>query len=116
MNREIDALVAEHIFGWGEVTFNAEINAATGRTPSRTGGMDGRGFAWIPRYSEDIAAAWEVVERMRGEGWSFELLYLKTISKWLCKINGFYDTADTAPMAIALAALKAKGVETEGRE
>jgi hypothetical protein len=120
MNREIDALVAEHIFGWSEVAFNAEINAATGRTPSRTGGMDGRGFAWIPRYSEDIAAAFEVVERLwpdveymnlerYGKNWCFHVHYTAHLD------DCYQGIADTAPMAIALAALKAKGVETEGR-
>jgi hypothetical protein len=135
MNREIDALVAEHIFGWGEVTFNAEINAATGRTPSRTGGMDGRGFAWIPRYSEDISAAWEVVERMKTDDWSFRFSNnawangqqsaaffkaVNAIGKDILAGDYVYEDnawviADSAPLAICKAALKAKGVETEGR-
>lgn len=94
--REIDALVADHVMGlsgpWG-ATF--------------LGGKP------LPHYSTDIAAAWEVVEKVgdiKLEGYRC----VDGCFRWCVTTFDLDDIeirADTAPMAICLAALKAKGVE-----
>jgi hypothetical protein len=84
------------------------------------------------RYSSDTAAAWRVVEKMRADGVAFVLGSngcSAQVSVWF--VDGIWAlgrsqnsvpeqgaprirgaaTADTAPLAICLAALKAVGVE-----
>ena len=113
--RELDALVAEKVFGW-------------------TGGH----YESLP-FSTDIAAAWEVVERLRsrgissGHGFNWDLCIKvghSDDSGWFVELFdlssmgycGPADTtirwdgvdvrnAETASHAICLAALKAVGVE-----
>ncbi len=118
--RKIDALVAEHITK-GNKFQGHFVDVVDGETNKVKIGM-----RWeYPRYSEDIAAAWEVVEKMRenevllwtqlspGGNYRIEIRrFLKsdvTDSIWE-KAQG-YEVADTAPLAICLAALRAKGVE-----
>lgn len=106
--REIDRLVAEHVM------------------------QDT--FASTPHYSTDIAAAWEVMERLtRAES----TLHMPIFNlRFMAEVRGEYaypcwlvnyaessgpgidlskvlteSMADTAPLAICKAALKAKGVE-----
>ena len=67
----------------------------------------------IPRdYSTDIAAAWEVVGRMRDDWWELEFLsgnYRATFQRGERVTDYSYPVAegDTAPLAICRAALKA---------
>ena len=98
-NREIDALVAEHVMGND-----------------------------VRPYSTVIQAAWSVVEKMRAEKFGFKLECGETNwnerSTWFAgfgkRLNPveceakYVDTIETAPMSICLAALRAKGVEVEG--
>ncbi len=88
MTRKIDALVAEHVMGLD---------------PNRAE------FA-LDEYSTDIAAAWEVVEKMSVP---LEIIRHRDGKQWGVLDARFRNTtwADTAPLAICLAALKAKGVE-----
>lgn len=74
----------------------------------------------LPRYSTDIAAAWSVVEKMRGEGVYIDVQprcdRWDTVAGWQGPDDGdIWEqvslTADTAPLAICLAALRAKGVD-----
>ena len=69
--------------------------------------------AFPPNYSTDIGAAWQVVEKLRagkfvwikdcgGFGWRVEIL---SSSETDIQID-FSVVADTAPLAICLAALK----------
>lgn len=71
------------------------------------------GLYQLPDYANDIAAAWQVVEK---------LPYYVEISKtsdgrYFCKVNPMEATAqaDTAPRAICLAALDAVGVRVAVR-
>lgn len=57
--RELDALVAEKIFG-------TEIHHYHGDWPFGPAGQD------IPRYSTDLRSAWLVVEKLRGDWFSFK--------------------------------------------
>lgn len=79
----------------------------------------------LKRYTTSISAAWEVVEKMREEGLLFEIgsrvsegWYAMTMHadyRSCPECDGPYDLpywhAPTAPEAICLAALRAKGVE-----
>jgi hypothetical protein len=101
--RELDALVAEKIMGWkveyGELghehfTENGEIK-------------------FLPFYSTNISDAWEVVEKFD------DISVSKDKKEFLCEIVVFngnigrvYEAyAETAPLAICLAALKAVGYD-----
>lgn len=97
--RELDALVA---------------NKVTGFTPTSTTNCRYD----YPPYSTDIAAAWEVVEKMGGEVGSPGDGPYQRKDKWAAFIpcpgkdnGGKWGYGDTAPHAICLAALKAVGVE-----
>lgn len=71
------------------------------------------------RYSTDIAAAWEVVEKLDKLGfkdvniWKDDFGYICQIQKITSVYKKFFDSAlaKTAPHSICLAALKAVGVE-----
>jgi hypothetical protein len=78
---------------------------------------DGRSAAFVevqeyPRYSSDLSAAWGVVERFSGSVHSLHVRCEK--SRW---IAAFGDspaaTALSAPAAICLAALRARGIEVD---
>ena len=106
-NRQIDALVAEKVMGWVESTHKDSMGyLAPPDNPE--------GFYTdydIPNYSTDISAAWEVMEKMK-EIYEPDIMYLKLYNKWRADFG--YDATilnETAPMAICLAALKAKGIE-----
>lgn len=92
MSREIDALVASEVLGiWPK-----------GRRANMS----------VPHYSTDIVAAWEVVEKMGGvnTGGGF-CLDISFDGGWIVNIGNHNSTdEESAPTAICLAALKAKGV------
>lgn len=99
-SRELDALVAKKVMGIKNADYDHD-------------GTD------VPKpYSSDIAAAWQVVEKLHTQNWSVHL----DCSEYLgedcggcdirveCKVGArgrFYADASTAPHAICLAALKA---------
>lgn len=73
----------------------------------------------VRSYGTDIRAAWEVVEKMASDGWTLDLQWKGEgrefshtaeayFSRWVdADPQGHHATADTAPMAICLAALQA---------
>lgn len=76
----------------------------------------------LQAYSTDIAAAWEVVEKLCKDSFAFDMEYSEFFDKdaggcdarFRCKagIRGkFSAEAETAPHAVCLAALKAVGYE-----
>lgn len=75
----------------------------------------------VPPYSTDIAAAWQVLERMKENGWHYYVGDTLTDDHY-ARFHEFMDddgdegasSAPTAPLAICLAALKACGVDVEG--
>ena len=108
--RELDALVAEHVMGW-------------------VWGIDDDGFQYlvpadwdeymvpaVPHYSTRIQDAWQVVEKTKllddfeltkdGPMYQFGHYGEYGFDEWT-----LYAEADTAPLAICLAALKAVGYE-----
>jgi len=64
--REMDALVAERVMGW---TLGRRYANGNGEWQ---GHPHGGTLTWdqTPRYSTDIRAAWEVVEKMRADGYA----------------------------------------------
>ena len=136
-NRRIDRLVAEHVMGLRIYHYDKDhadscyymlvdenCDYAGDDFGRHAGERDSEADAWekdCPYYSSEISAAWEVVEKLTdghrravevGNGHS---------SWWWCNVSRpepdshgctHYDLtkADTAPLAICLAALKAKGI------
>lgn len=116
--RELDALVAEKVMQVSVCKCPSE-----GDLRISAFGVDSKG--WFKgcercrkehprRYSEDIAAAWEVVEKLKG-GFSLDTDHGKPAS-WCVNWIVVGETpkhvvahGDTAPLAICLAALKAVG-------
>lgn len=102
--RELDALVAENVFGIESTTISPTgIDVLVKKGTVRP----------IPHYSTNIAAAWEVVERF-----SYFTITQSKLDKELyhAEFKGrlgefFIAEGESAPHAICLAALKAVGVE-----
>jgi hypothetical protein len=106
--RELDALVAEKVMGWGHSRYFKTEDSSAVAALKRLDGWniwkDGK-WAFLPHFSTDIAAAWEVAEKVGcviGRG-SFG---------WIVK-DDWTDAdgieTDSAPHAICLFALKVMG-------
>jgi hypothetical protein len=109
---EMDRLVAEKVMGWAIGSDGCSVEERHGRL--------WRGEAWeddcyIWRPSTNIAHAWEVVEHLRGWWTAVELKSIDECCACLIEDNSgdvnerYVATAeaDTAPLAICRAALKA---------
>lgn len=96
--RALDRLVAEHVFGWTDCDWPFDT-----------------------RFTESWEAAGQVVERMRELEFGFQLHRWNTEGMrhpyeaefYSDAFTEFVAEADTAPLAVCLAALKALGVSTE---
>jgi hypothetical protein len=128
--RELDALVAEKVMG--QVVHR---NPKGGWSLGPPDYWDDHGCTELvnplPAYSEDIAAAWEVVARLRelfpaslfsiletfdeaqGKGLRYGVHILHYLGMGDFRTEG-QATADTAPHAICLAALRAVDARPEG--
>ena len=126
--RELDALIAEKVMGWKyhdwktstafEYTKYCFICGCTKRLHAPVAIDDFCGTKETPpHYSTQIADAWLVVEKLLEMGAWFSLSKNHHNFTWDCRgiINErkddevrFIDHADTAPLAICLAALKTK--------
>jgi len=111
--RKLDALVAERVFGASRrdvwYYYDSPKNEVS---------------ASVPHYSTDIKAAWEVVNWIEANRWTFILTgpeYLNEEGKLVGGYKAIFidsrserpavrATADTLPLAICRAALKAVGV------
>lgn len=140
--RELDALVAEMVMGCERrvSTLLAERMRDPGGAcwcgPAPYGGSMGRGGIHsasylglgtreVAPYSTSIAAAWEVVEKLRDNGlhvcissdavdeeWEVEVWRPEEDNEYGQVMVGTPGYADTAPHAICLAALSAVGAST----
>ena len=120
-NRELDALVAEKVMGF---QLNNKVVDWLAY-PIRNGVVDYFEPTIVPHYSTDIAAAWLVVDHFADTGQEVSVSYIvrsdnhnNLVGSWVCDVgpgNGlrFVLTvaAESAPLAICLAALRAAGVE-----
>lgn len=117
--RELDRIVAERVFDW--IALHDDGVSLSGVPPTQPKGFElaGTGIKghWhVPRYSTDIAAAWQVVEQMHLLGNALALerwLDMPSKNKWLAlfTLENGHDTgshvAESAPLAICRAALVA---------
>jgi hypothetical protein len=119
--RELDALVATKIMGIAPIPWGDETPCPVCLEPMRYCGARSRcsrcsewRYGPYLEYSSDIAAAWEVVEKMVETG----RLHLDRLGfdgeEWRCWMSPdaegatyFVGQAETAPLAICLVALKA---------
>lgn len=121
--RDLDGIVALKVMGW---TWSGK----TAWSPSGSRNDIAHGDAWLPYYSTDIAAAWEVYERVLKLN-NFEVGYDTYREVWFCTnistdFRYTFDLSDeefnlqmndtcvagkgeSAPHAICLAALKVVG-------
>lgn len=128
--RELDALVAEKVMGWQwaneGVRGQYRLHPPDSTSPTGAYPVDvGPGEEWSP--STDIAAAWEVVEKLRAMNSTLELYSPGALVndemgihavEWQATFKSWEEPwgphgpsveAQTAPHAICLAALKAVG-------
>lgn len=109
--RELDAMVAEKVFGWEPAVnpWGDGRNIGWNLPPCIPNELERRTWSRDPLpYSTDISAAWQVVEKIGlgiqpcGDG-------------WVCGIPGNRSKPSvlgaSAPLAICLAAMKAVGVK-----
>lgn len=116
--RALDALVATHVMGWKN--FRGHYYPASPHPEANILGHV------VPPYSTDIAAAWQVVEKLKERSDLFpQISWIRVHDNQYqhrCEIwqndppNKLYGWladvyADTAPLAICLAALAVMGVE-----
>jgi hypothetical protein len=119
--RNLDALIAEKVFSYRRFQRHWQQGAHRGLTEGWLTKDDIKLAGPLPNYSTDIAAAWEVVEKLstkyfmietrvfNNQPYQSQCLILKTgkpmpeddLSDWIV------ETGDTLPHAICLAALKA---------
>ena len=124
--RELDALVAEKVMGWERIVMKDKPGAVSWPHPPKGFDVNHNRWSIIPHYSTDIAAAWEVVEKLAPEfewilendvkdgGWS-AIIYKWEGTSVVSSPIGRSD-ADTAPHAICLAALAAVGAVPPAQE
>jgi len=118
---ELDALVAEKVMGWRKRYPNDP--QLVWYWADATGLFERAKQTWRP--STSIAAAWDVVERMRQLGWTVSLLNRNRKEDqtefWYCDFRPhtaivpqdslWVDHIPTAPYAICLAALRVVGAD-----
>lgn len=141
--RELDVLIAEHIFGAKII----ETYKASGYTYLITdkrinhpccvameNRYDSRDFQDVPNFSTDIRIAWEVINHLHlhsdiyveiimynrrngmGTTWGNDHGYKVTIGQAACQgMAGppYVESSNSLPLAICLAALKVVGIKNE---
>lgn len=109
--RELDRLIAEKVMGWKLVDpIKYPADKYCGFPP-------GQQFDYIPKYSTEIAAAWPLMERITKDKrfyYGVEMITHLHSNGWLIVVFGeskkyhdIYVFAETAPLAICRATLKA---------
>src|SRR5690606_32042031 len=110
--RDLDAAVAERVMGWkrgdpkyGDMPWY----------PPGTGRYLGGGRLNLPKFSTDIAAAWEVVEHLAAPDETLTITYAK--GTWVVAVGSVEvsATSESAPEAICRAALLAAFKRSEAK-
>lgn len=122
--RELDALIAEKVFGWSWSKEKHRVADPEGwsvrnllippncdwilSTYDLEPGMNSVNIP-VPSYSTDIAAAWKVVEKLREKDMDLQLHSFRTcVRAYFDDLEwSEYEEANTAAHAICLAVLKA---------
>lgn len=116
--RDLDALVAEKVMGW----VRGKIGPADDLSPVWfPQGPDSYWTETVPRFSTDIADAWQVVEKLRqthcclnlhsDHAYAYSCSLIKNDDDPHEPHSGIGRTAETAPLAICLTALLSVGVD-----
>jgi hypothetical protein len=100
--RELDALIADKITNYVSLTTHWNpIDEIYGD---------------LPHYSTNILDAWQVVEKLKAHPYLF-IFEMEVVVDCDCAFHGatgsFRAEAETAPLAICLASLKAKGIDID---
>ena len=130
--RDLDALVAEHVMGWVRwtcddydfkeaVLFHPGADLQSWKRCDPSTPLAEFAATMAPNWSESIAAAWEVVERLRAEPEKWQCTIVTGVGASVVKFTPIADgpmaVATTeepeVPTLICLAALRAKGVTVE---
>lgn len=103
--RYLDSKIAEMVMG---LTVDYEFDEP--HIPSLRDKYDEWGY--LPNYSTDISAAWEVIEKIKDEHLTFDMFYRPHEQKWWVTVFASdhakdHGIADTAPLAVCRAALLA---------
>lgn len=117
---ELDTLIAERVMGWvvGPEEYVHGHNMHVGSFERSWVGSKCDGRTWLVggfKPSTDIAAAWQVVEKLKGNPgddlkdwhWNPEIVWLDDNRGWAVVFNEQEASAPTAPLAICRAALRA---------
>ena len=102
--RELDTLVAEKVLRW-----KRQERGRSSSLPWPHWISDGTTYLELPRFSEDVGDAWEIVRELikrglhvsldsDGSGWTADFTPNPLVT--------FFTCADTAPLAICRAALR----------
>lgn len=122
---KLDTCIALYVMGWNRLT-HKDLN----RRVWIQNGNDTKWVDDIPKYSTDISAAWEVVERIKSirpvlNDFGLHIDHPQEFNicwddgMWKCcwrpynldGVTSLETEAETAPHAICLAALKAMDIE-----
>lgn len=104
--RELDMAVAEHVIGWVRGP-----RWGNGNGPWIIDGTEGRSWESTPRYSTDMTAAMEVLEKMRADEYEVRITSFGVEDRavWaVCFHKGYGDAfhGDSLPLLICRAALQ----------
>ena len=125
--RELDALVAEKVMGhqWRDVLPQDGSERVRVLLDVGVGEMDGLWprAHWRGRFHPEYSTSWDamrlVVERLVALAWALEFRVNAdgaAVVVWNARPAEFHATGDTAPHAVALAALKAVTSAQQGAE
>lgn len=103
MSRDLDAQIAEKVFGY---TLDYEFADTLGAPCVRELRDQYDEWGMLPHYSTEIDDAWKIIEHFYQAGWGAGAS-MDGHTGCEASIGQFTARADTAPMAICLAALKA---------
>lgn len=121
--RELDALVAEHVFGNPRPLDNADYCLVTNDRVWFAHAIDSSalfGYEWVARlYSTDPVASKQLRDHMRSEGYAFSIIddredkqievrFRRRGMDLKCSL--FIGLEATEELAVAIAALRAKGI------
>lgn len=123
---KLDAEIAAKVFGWTDLQFLPRPNYFAGFLPNAR--EHNLTMQPVSRYSTEIVAAMEVVERFEDEGWRISLNsspHAPRTLRWRVDLFkerfpreenvSVSELSETLPEAICLAALSAKAAEVNTR-
>jgi hypothetical protein len=112
--RELDILVAEKVMGKTVRSKNEVTNNSFKHEYDELVVDLGNGrYEFIRHYSTDIADAWEVVEQLNDPESYLDIKIQSCIDGWFVDYCNERTVAETIPLVICIAALKAVGWEDE---